>query len=115
MGYIIAPKGEAVVEHVSSKQRATVQLTEEGSPIKVSKPLFKEDSESFSTTFGGSFQIETDAGETVAGQITVTVQYSSGLDGQEIDDDHVDSSITLSSCAILELPEFEIQEVEDDY
>lgn len=113
MGYVVTPKGTVVVEHAFSKKQATVQLTEVGPATRIRKLQLKEDSESFDTTFEGSFQIDVDAEQTIAGKVTVTVQYSSGLDGQEIDGT-VDSSISLLSCEILEIPAFEIREVEDD-
>lgn len=124
MGYIIAPKEVAVVEHASSKKQATVQLTQIGTPASVSKPTFKEDSESFNATFEGSFQIDVGAGRAIAGKLTVIVQYSSDLDGPQVGG-IVGSSLTLLSCEcerecececrVVELPEFVIQEVEDTY
>src|SRR5690625_1764446 len=106
MGYIITPKGTAVVEHAASKKRNdNVQLTEVGTSISVSKPLFKEDSEFFNATFEGGFQIDVDAKRTIAGKLTVIVQYSDGLDGPEVEGT-VDSSLTLPSCEVIELPEF---------
>lgn len=114
MGYIVIPNGSAVVEHSSSKEQANVQLTEVGTPISVSKPLFKEDSESFNATFEGSFQINVEAERTIAGKLTVTVQYSDSPDGPQIEGIE-GSSVTPPSCEVLELPEFVIEEVEDTY
>lgn len=114
MGYTITPKGTAVVEHPSSKKQVNVQLTETGTPTSVSKPRFKEDSESFNASFEGSFQIDVEAGRTIAGQITVTVQYSDGPDGPQIEGIE-ESSVTPPSYEILELPDFVIEEVEDTY
>lgn len=112
MGYIIIPTGPAVVEHSPSKKQVNVQLTEVGIPTSTSKPRFKEDSESFITTFEGSFQIEVEAGRAIAGQLTVNVPYSSSPGGQQTDGME-ESSLNPPSCEVIELPKFVVQEVED--
>lgn len=112
MGYIIIPNKVAVVQHTSSQKKALVQLTEKDT-VQVKSAAHKEDSDFFDTTFVGRFQIDVDATQTISGQVTVTVQYSSSPDGQEVEGIRA-SSVTTQSCEIVELPDFKIQEVEPD-
>lgn len=112
MGYIIILKKVAVVQHALSQKQVFVELTEKDT-TQVTSAAFKEDSDSFATTFEGGFQIDVDAAQTISGQVTITVQYSSSPDGQEIEDITA-SSVTPQSCEIVEMPDFEIQEVEAD-
>lgn len=113
MGYRIIPEGPVTVQHTPSKKKVTVELTDTGAHTRVRESEFKEDSESFHATFEGSFQFEIEA-KPIDGKVTVIVEYTSSLDGQEVDG-IVDSSISLPSCEILEISNFEIQEVEGDY
>lgn len=109
MGYRVIPEGPVTVQHTPSKKKVTVELTDTGTHTRTRKPTSKENSESFHATFEGSFQFEIEA-KPIDGKVIVIVEYTSSLDGQEVDD-VVSSVITPSSCEFLKRPDFEIQEV----